>query len=122
MKHTRAARGLSGRLPMLSKCKFTTFPSGLALVSLTLLTSSVLGQTPAARSDKQEKQVAAVKLPDSVPVAPSSTAAKPESTPDADDPKTKDVKDELEAMKAENAAVREQLRKMEETQKATLEQ
>jgi hypothetical protein len=40
----------------------------------------------------------------------------------ADDPKPKDVKDEIEEVKAENAAVRELLRKMEEQQKTLLEQ
>ncbi len=40
----------------------------------------------------------------------------------ADEPKRKDLQSEVEAMKAENAAVRELLRKMEEQQKALLEQ
>jgi hypothetical protein len=40
----------------------------------------------------------------------------------ADDPKSNDLKDEIEAVKAENAAVREVLRKMEEQQKLLIEQ
>jgi len=40
----------------------------------------------------------------------------------SDEPKPKDLQGEVEAMKAENAAVRELLRKMEEQQKALLEQ
>ena len=39
-----------------------------------------------------------------------------------DDPKSTDLKDEIETVKAENAAVREVLRKMEEQQKLLLEQ
>ena len=40
----------------------------------------------------------------------------------AEDPKPKDLQSEIEAVKAENAAVRELLRKMEEQQKILLEQ
>ena len=40
----------------------------------------------------------------------------------ADEPKPKDLQSEIEAVKAENAVVRELLRKMEEQQKTLLEQ
>ena len=54
-----------------------------------------------------------------------SVALKPESTPKAvatDEPKPKGVESELADLKAENAAVRELLRKMDEQQKLLLEQ
>jgi hypothetical protein len=71
---------------------------GLALLSLTLLASSVFGQTPATRTDSQLKET-------------TDTEGKP-----------RDFESELANLKAENAAVREQLRKMEEQQKALLDQ
>ena len=46
----------------------------------------------------------------------------PSTGSSADEPKRNDLKDEIEAVKAENAAVRELLRKMEEQQKTLLEQ
>ena len=54
-----------------------------------------------------------------------SIAMKPDNPPkeiSADEPKSKDIESELANLKAENAAVRELLRKMEEQQKALLEQ
>ena len=81
----------------------------LALTSVTFFTTSASGQSPAAR--------------------PNSTVAVSEPKPGsaenrvaAEDPKPKDLESEIEAMKAENAAVRELLRKMEEQQKILLEQ
>ena len=59
----------------------------VAMASVTFLTSSAFGQSPAA-----------------------------------EDPKPKNVQSEIEALKTENAAVRELLRKMEEQQKLLLEQ
>jgi hypothetical protein len=64
----------------------------LALTSVALFTTSVSGQTPAAK-------------PDSV----------------VENPDQDDLKDEIEALKSENAAVRELLRKMQEQQKTLLE-
>jgi hypothetical protein len=81
----------------------------LALASVTVFTTSASGQSPAT--------------------TPNGTAAVSEPKPGsaekriaAEDPKPKDLKDEIEAVKAENAAVRELLRKMEEQQKLLLEQ
>ena len=74
------------------------FVVALAFVSATFLTSSAFGQTAANRADNQPSRVA------------------------PDEPKPKDLESELTNLKAENAAVREQLRKMEEQQKALLEQ
>jgi hypothetical protein len=73
------------------------FVVALALASTTLM-SSAFGQTAANRPDNQPNKVA------------------------AGEPKPKDIESELTNLKAENAAVREQLRKMEEQQKALLEQ
>ena len=80
----------------------------LALTSVTLLTSSAFGQTEATRSNNQQKEIA-----DTQPTRPGSVA---------DEPKPRDLESEVTNLKAENAAVREQLRKMEEQQKALLEQ
>lgn len=79
----------------------------LALTSVTL-TSSAFGQTEATRSNNQQKEIA-----DTQPTRPGSVA---------DEPKPRDLESEVTNLKAENAAVREQLRKMEEQQKALLEQ
>ena len=71
----------------------------LALTLLALFTTSASGQsttTPSANSDKKTIVVAEV-------------------------PKPNDIESEVAAVKAENAAVREALRKMEEQQKALLE-
>ena len=75
----------------------------LALTSVVLFTTSVFGQSPAINSTDKR-----------IPVADKKVAA--------DEPKPKDLQSEVDAMKAENAAVRELLRKMEEQQKTLLEQ
>lgn len=79
----------------------------LALTSVTLLTSSAFGQTEGTRSNNQQREIV-----DTQPTRPSSV----------DEPKPRDLESEVTNLKAENAAVREQLRKMEEQQKALLEQ
>ena len=75
----------------------------LALTSVMLSSVSVFGQSPAIKSTDKRIAVAEKKVT-------------------ADEPKPKDLQSEVEAMKAENAAVRELLRKMEEQQKTLLEQ
>ena len=75
----------------------------LALTSVVLSSISAFGQSPAINST--DKRIAAA-----------------EKKVAADEPKPKDLQSEVEAMKAENAAVRELLRKMEEQQKTLLEQ
>lgn len=72
------------------------------------LVSSAFAQSPATAPERQQKEVAASEL------KPGKVAA--------DEPKPKDLQSEVESLKAENAAVREQLRKMDEQQKALLEQ
>ncbi|MFL6334528.1 MAG: hypothetical protein ACJ754_14530 [Pyrinomonadaceae bacterium] len=96
----------------------------LALTSVTLLSGSAFGQTPATRPDGPQKQVAVAQKPRLSD--PESTASEPkpsgaENKVAAEEPKKNDLESEVEAVKAENAAVREQLRKMEEQQKALLE-
>jgi cell division protein FtsB len=70
----------------------------LTLTSLTFFTSSVVAQSQAIPSDSHAKDAA------------------------AEDLRANDLKNEIETLKAENAVVRELLRKMEEQQKALLEQ
>ena len=81
----------------------------LALTSVTLFTTSASGQSPAAR-------------PNSTAAVLGTTPGSAENRVAAEDPKPKDLQSEIEAVKAENAAVRELLRKMEEQQKILLEQ
>ena len=64
----------------------------------------------ATPQDRQQKEVAAS---ESKPGSPENKA---------DEPKPKDLQSEVETLKAENAAVRELLRKMDEQQKTLLEQ
>src|SRR5437764_1680796 len=88
----------------------------LALTSVVLVARSASGQSSPALPDSQQKNIAAPKgfrsdnpeLAASVP-APQNRAA-------ADQPKSNDVEAELAAMKAETAAVRELLIKMQEQQ------
>jgi hypothetical protein len=75
----------------------------LALTSVALFSISAFGQSPAINSTDKRTAVAEKKVT-------------------ADEPKPKDLQSEVETMKAENAAVRELLRKMEEQQKTLLEQ
>jgi hypothetical protein len=81
----------------------------LALTSVTVFTTSASGQSPATAPNS----AVAVSEP-----KPGST----ENRVAAEDRKPKGLEGEIEAMKAENAAVRELLRKMEEQQKILLEQ
>jgi len=75
----------------------------LALTSVVLFSVSAFGQSPANNSTDKRIAVAEKKVA-------------------ADEPKPKDLQSEIEAVKAENAVVRELLRKMEEQQKTLLEQ
>ena len=83
--------------------EYMKFQIVLALTSVVLFSISAFGQSPAINSNDKRITVAEKKVA-------------------ADDPKPKDLQSEVEAMKAENAAVRELLRKMEEQQKTLLEQ
>lgn len=80
----------------------------VALTSVMLLASSAFGQTEATQPNNQQKE--------------SADTQGSRSSNQAAEPKPKDLESEVANLKAENAAVREQLRKMEEQQKALLEQ
>ena len=101
----------------------------MALTSVTLValfTTSASGQSPETRPNNSEKRIAAAQgfqlgNPENK-VAASEPRPSPAENKAADDPKPKDLQSEIEAVKAENAVVRELLRKMEEQQKTLLEQ
>jgi hypothetical protein len=86
---------------------FIKASAALALTSVLFVTTSASAQSPSVR--------------------PHGTVAVSEPKPGgaekvaAEDPKPKDLQSEIEAVKAENAAVRERLREMEEQQKSLLE-
>jgi hypothetical protein len=99
----------------------------LALTSVTLFTTSAFGQSPASKPNSTDSTTIAAqgsrlgntenKIASSEPRPVSA-----ENKVAADEPRSKDLKDEIEGVKAENAVVRELLRKMEEQQKTLLEQ
>lgn len=82
------------------------------LTSVTLFASTAFGQSPATRPDGPRREV----------VASDSKPSRPEEKVAAEEPRPRDLENEVESLKAENTAVREQLRKMEELQKTLLEQ
>ena len=91
-----------------------------------LFTTSVSGQSPATRPNSTDKEIAAAQEPRSgnseAKVASEPKPGTADNKVAADETKPKDLKDEIESVKAENAVVRELLRKMEEQQKLLLEQ
>ena len=96
-------RALEGKFKMPVHREYIKLSIVLALTSVVLFSVSAFGQSPAINSTDKRITVAEKKVA-------------------ADEPKSKDLQSEVEAMKAENAAVRELLRKMEEQQKTLLEQ
>jgi len=97
---------------MFIRRRFRRLSIALAFTSVTLFTTSAYGQSPATQSGAPDKEVVAAQGPRS---------SNPEKKVLADDRGAGDLEKEVTAVKAENAAVREQLRKMEEQQKALLE-
>jgi hypothetical protein len=100
----------------------------LALASVTLLTTSALAQNEAARTDIPEKKLpiqltASSETSKKLVTEPTpetvATAKKSSATPTSG---TGDLEAELAAMKAENSAVKERLRRMEEGQRILIEQ
>jgi hypothetical protein len=89
----------AGRLNVSIPRAFIQASVALVLASVTIFTTSAFGQSPAA--------------------TPNIAAAVSENKPD---PKPKDLQSEIEAIKTENVAVWELLRRMEEQQKLLLEQ
>ena len=78
---------------MLRRCRDITL-----LLALSLLATSTFAQSPATQPNTDQKKIT------------------------AEEPKPSDLQNEITTLKAENAAVRELLRKMEEQQKTLLEQ
>ena len=100
---------------MLKHCAFNKL-SIASVLTLVTFAVSAFGQSPATRTDSQQKEAAAAQAPQ---ISKSDVAA-PE--PENKETRVNDLKSEVESLKAENAAVRELLRKMEEQQKTLLEQ
>jgi hypothetical protein len=92
----------------------------LALISVPLFITSAYGQSSATGPNSTDKPIVAQGSQVGAAAEPKPGVAKNKVA--SDDPKSNDLKDEIEAVKAENAAVREVLRKMEEQQKLLLEQ
>src|SRR3954454_12750220 len=96
----------------------------LAVASGTLLASPASGQTQAKQPDTRQEQVAPAqgsRFNNSEVDASERKPGKPEKTVAAKESRPTELESEVESLKADNAAVRELLRKMEEQQKALLE-
>jgi len=102
----------------------------MALTSVALFTTSVSAQSPSIKPNSTDTGTATAQEPrantENKPSAAEPNAGNSETKvtaekPAADKPKRDDLKDEIEAVKAENAAVRELLHKMAEQQKTLLE-
>src|SRR5262245_20105789 len=103
---------------------YIKFSVALILTSVTLLAGAAFAQSPATR-DSQRKEVnasPASRLNNSETVATDPKPGRPENNARPEEPRPNDLKSEVEILKAENAVVRELLRRMEEQQKALLEQ
>ena len=97
---------------MLTRRKYMKLLVASALTSVTLFASPAFGQSSATRPNTQRTEV-----------APGETKpGKPENQVASEESRPTDLNNDIAAVKAENAAVRELLRKMEEQQKALLEQ
>lgn len=84
----------------------------LALTSVTLFTTSASGQSPATRPNSTDKGIAAAQgsrlgNPENKVAASEPKPRSAENKVAADEPKPNDLKSEIEALKAENAEVRE---------------
>lgn len=84
---------------MLRRCAYIKRMVAWTLTSVTLFAGSAFGQSPATPPDSPQRSVVAT-----------------------EEPRPRDLENEVESLKTENTAVREQLRKMEEQQKTLLEQ
>src|ERR1044072_5635544 len=96
---------------MLRRRAYVKLTIALAYTSAMLLTTSAYGQSPATPSSTPRHDVAATQAPQ---------LSNPEKKV-GESSRTSELENDVAAMKAENAAVREQLRKMEEQQKTLLE-
>src|SRR6185503_3945880 len=97
---------------MLRRRAYVRLRVALAFTSVTLFTTFAYGQSPVIPPVSPDKGAAA---------AQGARSSNPEKNVAAKEPRPGDLENEVAAMKAENAAVREQLRKMEDQQKSLLE-
>jgi hypothetical protein len=106
-------------------CAYIKRLVALTLASVTLSAGSAFGQSPASRPDGRQKDVAAAQEPRSGNPEIPASEPKPgtaENRVAAGEPRPNDLQGEVKTLQAENAAVRELLQRMEEQQKALLEQ
>ena len=96
---------------MLRRRTYVRLLIALAYASVTLFTTSAYGQSPAQAASPNND----------VPAAQGPRLSNPEKKVVGEGRRPDDLESDVAAVKAENAAVREQLRKMEEQQKALLE-
>jgi hypothetical protein len=96
---------------MLRRRAYVRLSIAVAYTSVTLFMTSAYGQSPAPPANPNSN-IAAAQGP---------SLSRPEKKVVAEGRREDDLENEVAAMKAENAAVRESLRKMEEQQKALLE-
>jgi len=106
---------------------YTKLSVAVVIMSVTLLTISASGQSQTPRPNSTEKGIVAAQGPRWLNLENKALASepKPASTENkvaAEESRPTDLHSEITAVKAENAAVRELLRKMEEQQKTLLEQ
>jgi hypothetical protein len=97
----------------------------LMLTSVTFSASSAFAQSQATRPDSRQKDVAPAqgfRVSDSEGTASEPKKGRPVNEVAAEEPSPNYLKSEVDTLKAENAVVRELLRKVEEQQKALLEQ
>jgi hypothetical protein len=109
---------------MLRRCACIKLSVALTLTSAALFAGSAFGQSPATRPERRQNEVsAAQESRSSSPGIPASDHKpdRPENKVVVEEPRPNDLQSEVESLKAENAAVREQLREMEQQQKALLE-
>ena len=97
----------------------------LLWASVTVFAGSAFAQPRGTRPNSQQKEVAPAHGPrfsNSEVTASEPEPGRPENKVAAEEPRPSELKSEVDTLKAENAVVRELLRKMEEQQKALLEQ
>src|SRR6185369_8477025 len=102
---------------MLANCVSINLKVTLVLMAVMFFTSSANGQSKPTEVVNSEKQTVAAQGPR--PVNQENKVV--DDPPKGADPKPSDLESQVAAVKAENEAFRESLRKMEEQQKVLLE-
>src|SRR5215211_980199 len=102
---------------MLANCVSITLKVTLVLTALTFFTTSANGQSTPAQAANSDKPTVATQGPR--PINQENKSA--DDPPKPGDPKPVDLESQVAAVKAENEAFRESLRKLEEQQKVLLE-